>query len=571
MKQTILETRQRAKELLSQAIAIWRQSDQSDYLEGLEDDPVFSLLMMAIAYQGNEIDNEIEHLKEEVLDEFARQLAPYEAGHATPATLVVQTAPQTNVTEVEMNANTVFRLGSQHPFIPLLHTRVINAKIKSVVRIDGRRWKVVLDFPRPISNLNGFSFAIDDLSFSDLTVSIGKQKVSLVKPWDYAQLPFNECFAPHNIIYNREQICNMSMLPMELFARHNIRMFCVDRHQASQLIPAETERIELTFEFTGISDNFLFDKSHILLNTFVLVNAEQHEATLTAQQPFARITGYDEANDQKDFTARQFMHLVQPPDTQIYGNTELVVRQVAGDRFNQGSLVKLLNCIINKYHSDFYAFQNLRGMETDQMMYNLREAMTALMNVSTEDVMRSMAGVYLMVKDKSLMRNKEFSFSVKYLTTAGAAINDMLSESISMEAPSGLNTATTKVIKQPILGTDSIKNGNSISTLLRYYMLTNDRIVTPADIKVFCYKELTTRYGLSENMVSHIRVSRRQTMGYKDCGYEILVEIALADNSFVKRIFADNIATTATLMQKMIEIRSTGIYPVSVSITIEQS
>ena len=45
MKQTIFETRQRAEELIHEAINIWRQSDMNDSLEGLEKDPVFSLLM----------------------------------------------------------------------------------------------------------------------------------------------------------------------------------------------------------------------------------------------------------------------------------------------------------------------------------------------------------------------------------------------------------------------------------------------------------------------------------------------------------------------------------------------
>ena len=54
MKQTIFETRQRASEILKETIAIWRQSDQSDYLEGIEDDPIFSLLIMALAYRANE-------------------------------------------------------------------------------------------------------------------------------------------------------------------------------------------------------------------------------------------------------------------------------------------------------------------------------------------------------------------------------------------------------------------------------------------------------------------------------------------------------------------------------------
>ena len=568
MKQTILETRQRAKDLLQQAIAIWRQSDQSDFLEGLEDDPVFSLLMMAIAYQGSEIDNEIARLKEEVLDEFARNLAPYEMGHATPATLVVQTATQKAVPEVELNASSVFRLASSHPFIPLLHSRVLGIKQFSVVRVDGRRWKVTLDFSQPVRDLSGFTFAVEGLDFRDLTVTVGKHLVPLIRPWDYSELPFNECFVPHNIIYTRQQIYNMSMLPLELFARHNVRLYCIDKHRPALLLPQETERLELMFEFSGITDNFLFDKTRLLLNTLILVNAQLQEVTLSAQQPLARIAGFDDAGEKRELTSRQFMQLLQPSENQIYGNAELMVRQVLADRFNQGSLVKLLNCVLNKYHSDFYAFRNLRGMTTDQMVYNLQEAMTALVNVSTEDVMRSVPGVYLMLRDKSQMHNKDFSVSVRYLTTAGAAINQFLNDTIKLEAPSGLDNSETIVIKQPVQGTDDIKSRTEIDSLLRYYMLTGDRIVTPADIKVFCFKELTTRYGLSESMINRIRVSRRQTNSRRDCGYEIVVEITLEDNSFVKRIFSNSLPTAAVLMEKMLEIRSAGIYPISVSINL---
>ena len=35
MKQTIFETRQKADELMKQAIAIWKQSNRDDELEGL--------------------------------------------------------------------------------------------------------------------------------------------------------------------------------------------------------------------------------------------------------------------------------------------------------------------------------------------------------------------------------------------------------------------------------------------------------------------------------------------------------------------------------------------------------
>ena len=59
MKQTIFENKQRAEELLQEAIRIWRSSDHPDQLEGIEQDPVFSLLLTALAYQSNELENDL--------------------------------------------------------------------------------------------------------------------------------------------------------------------------------------------------------------------------------------------------------------------------------------------------------------------------------------------------------------------------------------------------------------------------------------------------------------------------------------------------------------------------------
>ena len=208
-------------------------------------------------------------------------------------------------------------------------------------------------------------------------------------------------------------------------------------------------------------------------------------------------------------------------------------------------------------------------METDKIMFNLRESLNALIDSSKEDSNRNVPGVYLLLRDKTQIRNKDFSMSVRYLTTAGAALNGYLNNFDKLSAPSGFDSSLTKVLGAPIQGTDEIDSNSSASTMLRYYILTNDRIVTPSDIKLFCYKELATRYGLSEDMISRIRITRRQTLGHRDCGYEILIEIAITANQFVKKYFANSIPTAEIMLQKMIEVRSSGIYPISVSIDIE--
>ena len=566
MKQTIFETRQRADELMREAINIWRQSDMNDFLEGLETDPVLSLMLTALAYQMNEA-GDMEMLKTEVLEEYAYLLTPYEVGHAVPATAVIETALQDTIPEMELTPQSEFTLtGTPYTFIPVLRSRVMNAKVRSIVRMDGRRWKVSLLFKSPVSEISGLTFAVRNVNFQDVKVTIKGQLVPLVKPWDFADLPLSQCFGLDTILYNRSQTYQAQASCLDLFARQNIRLFYVKPHAAGKLLPAETETVDLVFEFTGISDRFQFDKESFSLNTVLLANAKMHSVTLSAASPLARVAGYDNRDDQ---SSQQFLHAIRPSEEQIYGNSLVEVRRVAADRFNQGQLVRLLHVLIAKYHSDYYAFQDMKGISGDKTMQALQEILSRLLDAAQKDKLRQLPGVYILLRDASAIRTGNGSVDVSYMTTAGANVNAALNSSSTFTVPTGFNSTDTRQIATPVPGSDEVSEEGALASLSRYYVATCDRIVTPADIKVFCYNELLTRYGIVRDMVSDISVSHRQQIDNRECGYEIVVEILLADNSFVKRSFAEKIPQVEILLQKMIEVRSTNIYPIHVSIQIK--
>ena len=567
MKQTIFETRQRADELMREAINIWRQSDMNDFLEGLETDPVLSLMLTALAYQMNEAVGDMEMLKTEVLEEYAYLLTPYEVGHAVPATAVIETALQDTIPEMELTPQSEFTLtGTPYTFIPVLRSRVMNAKVRSIVRMDGRRWKVSLLFKSPVSEISGLTFAVRNVNFQDVKVTIKGQLVPLVKPWDFADLPLSQCFGLDTILYNRSQTYQAQASCLDLFARQNIRLFYVKSHAAGKLLPAETETVDLVFEFTGISDRFQFDKESFSLNTVLLANAKMHSVTLSAASPLARVAGYDNRDDQ---SSQQFLHAIRPSEEQIYGNSLVEVRRVAADRFNQGQLVRLLHVLIAKYHSDYYAFQDMKGISGDKTMQALQEILSRLLDAAQKDKLRQLPGVYILLRDASAIRTGNGSVDVSYMTTAGANVNAALNSSSTFTVPTGFNSTDTRQIATPVPGSDEVSEEGALASLSRYYVATCDRIVTPADIKVFCYNELLTRYGIVRDMVSDISVSHRQQIDNRECGYEIVVEILLADNSFVKRSFAEKIPQVEILLQKMIEVRSTNIYPIHVSIQIK--
>ena len=566
MKQTIFETRQRAEELLLEAINIWRQSDDNDKLEGLENDPVLRLMITALAYQTNESISELETMKTEVLEEFAQLLTPYELGHAVPATAVIETSLQDSLTELNADDQSSFLLtGTNYTFMPLLKTRLLNAKVNSVVRIDGRRWKVVLGFNSPVRDLSGFAFAVNSPNFKDLSVSIKDMQLPLIKPWDYSELPLTDSFGLDTIIYNRSQTYEASASCLDLFARQNIRIFIIRPFTPSPALASGTEQIELIFEFSGITDKFVFNAKNLSLNPVVLVNAQKHQTTLSGQTPIVRVAGFDKNENPAN---QQFLHAVRPSEEQIYGNSLVEVRKVAADRFNQGRLVKLLNSVIARFHSDYYAFQNIQGISGDKTIQSLQEILTRLMEAAQKDQFRQIPGVYFLLRNSNLIKSGKGSVDVSYLTTAGAAVNSALSANSTFTVPAGLASEETRQIATPVMGRDEITEEGALASLSRYYIATCDRIVTPADIKLFCYNELLTRYGIVRNMVKSLTVNHRLQKENRSCGYEIVVDIVLVDNPFIKRSFADKASQVEILMQKMIEVRSTNIYPVTVMIRV---
>ena len=568
MKQTIFETRQRAEELLREAINIWQQSDDNDKLEGLENDPILKLMITALAYQVNESISDLEAMKDEVLEEYAQLLTPYEIGHAVPATAVISTALLDPISELELNSSSSFTLnGTDYKFIPLLKTRLLNIKDISIVRIDGRRWKVTMNFSTPTNDLSGFAFAIKNQNFQDVNITLNRQQVPIAKPWDYSELPLSDCFGLDTIIYNRSQTFEASATCLDLFARQNVRIFVIRPHKQSQFTNVETDTFDLIFEFSGINDSFKFDKNNLILNPVILVNAELHNTTLSSQTPVIRVGGYDKNDEQVN---QQFLHAIRPSEEQLYGNSLIEIRRVAADRFNQGRLVKLLNAVIARYHSDYYAFQNLKGISGDKTMQALQEILSRLVDIARKDQLRQIPGIYILLRDTKLLQTKDGSVEVGYLTTAGAGINSSLNADCSFIVPTGLNSSQTHQIANPVMGSDEITEESAQASLSRYYIATCDRIVTPADIKLFCYNELLTRYGIIRDMIRQITVNRRQQIERNGTGYEIVVDILLADNPFVKRSFEEKVSLVEMLLQKMIEVRSTNIYPIVVTIQIEK-
>ncbi|MEG1865597.1 MAG: hypothetical protein RR331_01810 [Bacteroides sp.] len=565
MKQTFFETRQRVDELMKEVLSIWKRSDQSEHLEGLEDDPVLSLLMTALAYLSNESDNDIERLKDNVLEDYARMLIPYHLCHAKPACTMIKTSLSKGAKKIELDEKTTFTLGStSFQFMPIIKTTVLGGKVESVIRIDGRRWKVSMSFSSLVNDITYFTFAVGSPDFQDLKVTLNGYSLSLIKPWDYAGAAFSNSFTTHAQLYNQQLTYKASDIWLDLFAQQDFRLFSIQPYNNKQLIPVETNSLDFIFEFTGLNEQFVFDKSLLLPDCSIVANAKFHTVTLSSASPIARVSNIEAQEED------QFLQLLPPSSDQIYGNVLVDVRRTAADRFNSANLVRLINSLLNKLNTDYYAFQDIKALRNGNTLHQLQMLMKQLLHDIDEEKGAVSTGVYLLLKKESaLIRTEEISLDVSYLTTAGSLANASLQEGSAFSAPSNFNSI--HAIGSPLYGTDEVQGRDAQDSLARYYMVTNDRIVTPADIKALCYNELMMRYNIIPDMIEDIHINHRRETNRRQAGYEFIVEIVLFDNPFVRRSLEGKMQKIEFVIQKMIEVRSTNLYSMRVMIRIKDS
>lgn len=557
MKQTSFETRERAAELIKETAAIWKQSNNSEVLEGLREDPVFNILMAALAHLANELEADIAHTVDNLWNEFAQEMLPYASCRPIPATIAVGMMPVGSAGEVIVDGTQTFSLHGDdrnYDFIPLLSTKVFGADVASIVRIDGRRWGVKLKFSRETDSLKGLTFAVHDSTFGDLIVSRSGREVPMISPCDVADMPYTAPFSLNTMLFNSSPMFNSSTATMDLFAKQNIRLYYIDDDEPLGENPNE---VELVFEFTGISHAFVFDRSKLKLNVNILVNAHVDHASLSSEMPLVRVGD-----------GVQLMHILPPESDQVFGDRNIRVFQTGGDRFNSATLLNLLHCIENHFHSDYCAFQAASKQNLDRIIYSISSLTRSLASSIGSDSSDKVRGTYIKLQNMTSAKGEGYDVGIGYVVTEGSVVNPILADTISLSLPAGLDNGSVDIIGTPVPASDDISDSVDRVWMAKYHMATGDRIVTAADVKIFCRTELAVRYGIVDEMVDGITV-RRHVDHRAPCRYVIRVEIVLKDNRFVKKSFADRIHMVETLMENMIRVRSSNIYPIEVEIKVK--
>lgn len=581
------------EELLKEALLKWTResnidpNDPSSPFYKIEYDPVIKLLMMALAHETNKIKDDISMFRENILEEFTEKVIPVSMVQPIPSFTVVQTSKAKNIQNncyaseetpfiIEReNENTKpdarTKIRDKFTFIPLLRTRIVDARITSVQNAGINKYLVRLECGDPISDLSGISFYIANKEFSDVTVAIDDKMLPLIKADDYEKLPFSAWFSMESILTEKSLTFGTSEYWKDIVISNNIRFFIVDAYDTSKLNLARFGRnIDLVLEFTSPENDFRIDANDIKINCIPVVNVEKYTVTLSKDDPIKKISdeGYDLSMTDRGGGAaapyrKQFLHLLAGSSPESERDT-FVLRRFGMERFNKKELLLQIKSIVNRFRSDYYAYLENDGLRDGEKIKKLSISLTDVLDEVKNEGEPSY-GIYLILSKKERDYEQNKRIEVSYLLTDGTLSNGIKTDASVRQVSSEFDKNATKLLMETQGGKDVQMDKETKKRIAQYYVLTKDRLFTKSDIRAFCYKELHLRYAIGRSSILKIDIRNKiESLSHETTRF-IQVEIVL--NQMQETIKNNNFSLMEDQLKKMIEIRSMNLYPVRVKVS----
>ena len=532
---------QHRRQLIREAIEHW---DEKGELLNIENDPVVKLLFSALAYQSYSISREISAFKGKVVAEFRNKLIPYHLIKPFPALSVIETRLAKNkdsLTSFVVDEKCEFEFGkSKMPFAPLFKTTVIDAKISDIqADKNSNTLQLTLSSDEIIEDFSGMSFYFEDSEMTpDVEISLNSQFLPVIKPDDCDNLPFTDWFQHHYLLSedNQLQYGNYDYW-LEFFVRKHINICYINAYNCNRIKNTTTSPV-FNIHFKSRLELQYFQNRTIRINCLPVVNVQKHSVMLNNNDPVKKLS----------VDKSVFLNLLVGENTEK-NDDDFYIRHFGVERYNQEELLFQINDLFNRFISDYYAFKDIEDLKKGEKIENLYKNFRELWPVIMRNENRNYSGVYAILK---LNRNLKYQFNnvtIDYLTTHCELANNIREGEKATVASEFLDKGNTVLLMDTTGGREEEYSEEILNRLARYNLITKDRLVTCADLKAFCYRELKSK-------IEEVTV---QNTG-KRIDIQIILKEEDASDDPSEKFFHE------TLLKQKIKVRSLFSLPIVVNI-----
>ena len=547
----------------------WDGNNPNSPFYGFEKDPLLRILLTAFVYQTNGLRNDVQDMEKNLIGDFQSAILPYQLTMAVPAFTMIKTAKnESDKSEVFCDETSTFmvkkdtlRVKEYFPFHPVFRSKIIGMKVNGVTKIASDKWNVNIDVNDNDADLSYFGFLVKDLKYSDLNVYWNNEKLPLIKPWEYDRFPKTPWFSDANAAYNKSLLFGDETVWHDLWAELNVSYYMVP---PTFRRPIDSDMINFVFEFVGMSKPFNFDAENLIFNCLPALNVIKKDFQLSNNEPIAKLAIEPDFEEEEDSVVRMvnsilgennhpdfFMNLIKNSNSTLEDWNRVSLRRFGCERFNLDELMRLADQLSTRYESDFYAFQKIHKMQNVDKVRRLdivlKDVIGVIANTSTPK-----SGIYAILKrGKS---DAPVNIPLSALFTDGAYSNDIdvFSEVVP---PKTFDKKETRLLFKTFGGKDEVINKDEKNMLAKYYARTNDRIVTRADLKAFCFRYFTQN-GIGDSLLDVTSmIERKEGLATQHVTLQL-------KNDFVRD--REDIPMLIERLRKLIEVRSVNLIPVVV-------
>ena len=534
------------KEIIRQALEMW---DERGDIRDIEKDPVIKLLFQALAYQSHSVLQEMETFKEQTINEFRNKLIPYYLIKPFPAYSIIQTKIKENtkekvapLTSFWVDEKSSFDFGKKkYSFAPLFNTKIVLATI-SDQKVNKKEHTIALTLSCKdvIEDFSGLSFFLEGMGINeDVEITMDNKVLPVIKPYEYENLPFTELFQSPFLLSEDNQLqLGRYDFWQELYLKHQIQFFYIGDYNASKIINRNLSPV-FTIRFKNLLKPEYLNDCSIKINCFPAVNVQQNTVYLTDDEPVKKLSTDNST----------FLNLLVDKNLETSTN-DYIIRHYGVERYSHKELLFQLNDLFNRYISDYYAFKDVEELKKGDKLESIYKTFREILPIIKKDREDVHPSVYAILKLNDRLMHQEDSVKINFLTTNCELANGISKGEKPASTSEFLDKDKTVFLQETSGGRNEERNEATLNHLARYNMLTKDKIVTAADVKALCYKELKDKI---------------RSVNVKNTGEQIDVKIILKDDFFPD---PKEKAFYEAVIQQKLTARSLLCLPVRVSLNI---
>lgn len=524
------ELESKIKEVLEQ-FRDWSVED----LDATSLDPVAKMMLAALLYETQKIQDSVDRLSERIADRFCEDFIPRKNVSAVPAIAILEPVfkkDKVNETVViDATAKFLFKPESGKPiqYIPvflnnaypirelywlapnIFHTPEKDRKDEIYKDHPNVMW-VGLNSSADFDSLKGLSLLFQgtgglaperiyvgnsgrELAFATMD---RMEEIEMLEPFD-AQQASGRSFSilqewkealldmpDKSLVYVTDPVKDRDLFKPKHYP--SVFQFCL-----------------LSEELDAIKDGTLWlkvvfpegyrvpDECSLVVNAFPVANVEVEQVALTAANPVAKL---QKQEDSFFLDVVRTSNLSRKEGFDIEED-EYIIRDFDASCYHDGDLYRDVRNLYHHFVEDYHAFLEYNSLKDGEVIRQLRESFNKIgKSVGTQNAKyRFDSGVYAM---RNINRYPQpASTKVSFMTTSGKAGNrPRAGETMDNRKHPALDSKV-RIVVSACCGRDKASADERYEQL-RYYALTRDRLYTKMDIDAFLRKEIMAEFGPEE-------------------------------------------------------------------------